>query len=104
VTPGPGLEAFGIDPGAEAQLSLGDLDFLIFALLILAAGTAGGSLICGKVRRVQYGVMTKHEIEDLHLRCAGRVCTDFGPLERYIHLGEDDKTETVGLKKKVSNK
>lgn len=39
--PHPGLDAIVIDPGAQAELALGDLDFGVFAFFVLAAGAAG---------------------------------------------------------------
>lgn len=38
--------ALNIDPDAEAQLSLADLDVVILALFILAGGTASRGRLC----------------------------------------------------------
>jgi hypothetical protein len=53
MTPMPGLKALSIDPGTETQLPLEDFDLLIFAFFVLATSTAGGSLLCRIVRRIQ---------------------------------------------------
>lgn len=39
VAPGPALVLLSLDPGADAELALGDLDLAVFALLVGAAGT-----------------------------------------------------------------
>lgn len=47
VSPHEGLDSVILDPGAVAKLALLDLDFLILAFLVLAAGSGGGGLLWG---------------------------------------------------------
>jgi hypothetical protein len=46
VAPGPVLGSFGIDPAADAQLTLLDFDLVVFAFFGLAARTIAGRQLC----------------------------------------------------------
>jgi len=45
VSPHKSLDTFGIDPGTETELALGDLGFGVFAFFVLTAGPAGGGFL-----------------------------------------------------------
>jgi hypothetical protein len=55
VAPVPALELFGLDPGAEPDLTLGDLDLLVQAFFVFATSTVVWRYLC---RRNQLSEMT----------------------------------------------
>lgn len=48
------LDALGVNPGAKTELAFGDFDLLVFAFFVLTAGSAGGGLLCFRVRILLY--------------------------------------------------
>lgn len=58
VAPLPGLEAFSIDPGANAKFILLDLDLVILAFFVGATSTVAGGLFW---MEVSYLISSKNE-------------------------------------------
>lgn len=48
------LDALSVNPGAKTELAFGDFDLLVFAFFVLTAGSAGGGLLCFRVRILLY--------------------------------------------------
>lgn len=46
MAPVPALELIGLDPGAETDLTLGDLDFLVLAFFVFATRTVAWRYLC----------------------------------------------------------
>lgn len=48
VAPGPALIILGLDPGAEADFALGDLDLVVFAFFVRTTSTVVRGNLCRK--------------------------------------------------------
>ena len=73
MSPHEGLDSVILDPCAVAELALLDLDFLILAFFVLAAGSGGGGLLWDLLEwcmcaMTEFNKETKR-YGDSHLQC-----------------------------------